>query len=822
MRPWLPLAVAVCLASSTMAETQTSALRGRVVDAVTNEPVAGALVRAAGGSTRTDNEGAFLLSVPRGELTVEVSASGFLEQSVSVTVGPSEPAPLEILVFEASQFAETVTVRARRERREEPAAVPVAPQSVMRVAGSLDNVFRTLQTLPGVAATEDFGSRLSVRGGAPDQNLTMMDGVEIHNPYRLFGLTSAFNPETVAGFELTAGGFSAKYGDRLSSLLVVENREGRANARLAGSTAASITDANVILEGELPGGALGSWLVTGRRTYYDLVAERIVDDDLPSFGDVQAKLAVGVSDWGTLSLFGLTSRENTDLAIDPNTAGEFGNVLNDAGNDLVSVTLDSDLGERTSSRTILSWYRNRDFLDFAGRLQNEAKRSNAPGDEALGFTDIAFDRSLTAEDLALRQDTTIIGGNRHVLETGFEFHRLETGVKFETAGDRNAQEANGSSVRGGAGLPEFLDSTLPSNRAGAWIQDRFALTPAWTLSPGIRFDWSDVNGRSTLSPRFGIRYALDPATRLRGALGLYTQSPGYEKLIQSDYFIDFTDARALDLSHERSTHAIAGIERDMTDGFMVRVEGFYKSFDDIIVGRLETDPERLLRISRYDFAPELAASVPTAPIITSAPSNDASGRAYGFDVYLARDAVSRDTKLTGWIAYTWTRADRDAYGRTYAFDYDRRHALNIVGSYRLSRSWTIALTGRLASGFPYTPAVGVRVAATEDPLDPTRLVPERDSEGRLVYTVDLGDTGNLNSGRLPFYARLDVRASWRPGGDEGRFELYFEAINALNRDNAINVEQELRYDPKSDVPRVVEVPSEGFPFLPSFGVRFRF
>ena len=86
-----------------------------------------------------------------------------------------------------------------------PAELPVRPTAVMAVAGAADNVFRTLQTLPGVAATTEFDSRLSVRGGSPDENLTIMDGVEIHNPYRLFGLTSAFNPETVAAFDLYAG-----------------------------------------------------------------------------------------------------------------------------------------------------------------------------------------------------------------------------------------------------------------------------------------------------------------------------------------------------------------------------------------------------------------------------------------------------------------------------------------------------------------------------------------------------------------------------------------------------------------------------------------
>ena len=156
----------------------------------------------------------------------------------------------------------------------------LAPAAVQRVAGAGDNVFHALQTLPGVSATEDWGSRLAVRGGGPDQNLTVMDGVEIHNPYRLFGITSAFNPEIVDRFELTAGGFGAKYGDRLSSILLVDNRQGTTTRRLTGSATASFTDANVVLEGKLPGRASGSWLVTGRRTYYDLIAERIADDGL--------------------------------------------------------------------------------------------------------------------------------------------------------------------------------------------------------------------------------------------------------------------------------------------------------------------------------------------------------------------------------------------------------------------------------------------------------------------------------------------------------------------------------------------------------------
>src|SRR4030095_4798305 len=110
--------------------------------------------------------------------------------------------------------------------KETPTTTLVSPSEVTDVAGGGENVFRVLQTLPGVASPEDFSSRISVRGGGPDENLTVMDGGEVHHPDRPFGLVSAFNPETVDNFELTAGGFGAAHGDRLSSLLVINTRAG--------------------------------------------------------------------------------------------------------------------------------------------------------------------------------------------------------------------------------------------------------------------------------------------------------------------------------------------------------------------------------------------------------------------------------------------------------------------------------------------------------------------------------------------------------------------------------------------------------------------
>jgi hypothetical protein len=163
-----------------------------------------------------------------------------------------------------------------------------------------------------------------------------MDGVEVHNPYRLFGLTSAFNPETVGRFELLAGGFGARYGDRLSSVILDENRDGEAARFFTGSGSVSITDGNIIGEGRLPGPGQGSWLATARRTYYDLVAERFVGQDLPSFNDTQIKTAWQLPGGRRLSLLGLRSRELTSITPDGDSNGR---AEIQSRNDLFATTL---------------------------------------------------------------------------------------------------------------------------------------------------------------------------------------------------------------------------------------------------------------------------------------------------------------------------------------------------------------------------------------------------------------------------------------------------------------------------------------------------
>ena len=235
-------------------------------------------------------------------------------------------------------------------------------RDVLGTPGAIDNIFRALQVLPGITGAGFFDTRLSVRGGAPDQNLTVMDGVEIHNPFRLFGAVAGFNPETVARFELMAGAFPAQYGDRLSSLLVVETRDGRGDERFTGAASASVTDASAVLEGSLPGPGNGSWLFASRRTYYDLVAERILSDGLPQFGDLQLKLAWRGGGGQRLAFTAWRSREGTDADLsDP--ADRI--VLASSGaNDLVALSFAAPIGRRAVLRGVASAYQFDETLEL--------------------------------------------------------------------------------------------------------------------------------------------------------------------------------------------------------------------------------------------------------------------------------------------------------------------------------------------------------------------------------------------------------------------------------------------------------------------------
>lgn len=717
-----------------------------------------------------------------------------------------------------------------------PPPFAVRPLEVRALAGGFENIFRTLQALPGVTGTDELGSRIAVRGGSPDQNLTVMDGIEIHNPYRLIfpsedlamvGLASTFNPETIDSFEFFPGAFDVRHGDRLSSLLVVKNREGSEAESFQGSSFLSFADANVILEGSLPRRATGSWLVSARRSHLDLVAERVVGVELPSFQDVHARVSWRPRPRQRVSLVGLAGRERT--RVDDSAAGDAGHTTK-TQNDLLALTFESSVGPRGLSRTIASFSQLADSLGAYERSFDNSRGANTVDSISTGgLLEFQLSRDIAVRDLAVRQELVFKPSARHWLDLGFETHRLDTRWAWKISGDRSLHQANGSSIRLGTSLPDVLDSSRDSYRFGAWAQDRWQVSPRLALQPGLRVDRSSLTGQTTLSPRLSGTLNLGRALRLDAALRVHSQSPGYEKVLQSDYFIDLSATSSSTLKPERALHLVAGLQRDFGGGLSARVDGYYKRYSDLIVGRLETDEDRLARLAGYDVPPTLWTSVPTRALITTSPLNAATGRAYGVEVHVAHAGGSAAAPLTGWAAYGFGRANRTAYGVTHPFDYDRRHALNIAANLRIGPRFDLSATGRWATGLPRTPISGVRLALVPDAGDADgdgnreEQVPQRDAMGHPLFQPDLGDFSRINSARLPHFARLDARLTYRPSWSGERWGFYLDLINLLNAKNVTKIDSALVFDPVSNRPGIIErAEDRGIPFFPSFGIRFWF
>ncbi len=630
---------------------QQPPLSGRVLDAFSMQPIIDAVVQSGTLRVVTDTSGRFALALPPGDARVSVSAQGYISDEVKVTIGAA-PVTLEVVLLSSAQFKEEVTVSgaAGQASQAAPATIELSPLQVRTVAGAGENIFKVLQTLPGVNATSDFDSRISVRGGGPDQNLTIMDGVEIHDPYRLFGLASAFNPETVQNFELTAGGFSAKYGDRLSSILVIDNRAGTRARRPRATASVSFTDANVVGEGKMPGSVDGSWLVSARRTYYDLVADRIVDTHLPKFADVQAKGVWEFSPGRTLTLFGLTSREKTDAAFtDSATASRLG-LTDNAGNDLVSASFITALGKRASSQTIVSWYRYTDVLGAEGDIQNDSARSNAPDDSGFSRTQLAFSYNLAVRDASVREEANVKASDRHLLEAGFETHDL---VDLGAVGAHHrAQHERGERVerarRDRAAVPARLEPRLEAGGRVAHRSLSRGDVADHRTRPAPRLEQRDRRVHCVAAGVGEDRSAAEPPPA-RGHGPLHAE-PGLREaaavgLLRRSHVTD--EARA----HERACRARARRGRARLRARpAARAEAYYKGYDRLLIGRLETPQETAARVALYDYPPELQSSVPTAPQITSFPVNTGTGTSYGFDLYVAHRATMATDRFMGWAS----------------------------------------------------------------------------------------------------------------------------------------------------------------------------
>ncbi|HCA79291.1 MAG TPA: hypothetical protein DEP53_06105 [Bacteroidetes bacterium] len=538
-------------------------LRGVVSDSTTGEkiPFANVTILGLNRGASTNLQGFYLIpNLSPGRYTIVASSVGYAVRTAVAQVRGTEPVVVNLrLPSKPVEMSEvTVTSAAKRELTEIHTSVHILEQRDIHAVpvAAQEDIFRSIGILPGVVSTSDVSSQFYVRGGAGDQNLILLDGMRIYNPYHAFGIFSVFDPDIVKATEVYTGAYPADYGGRLSSVVSLTTRDGGANAI---STRANINflSTKLQLDGPLPVGENVTFLVSGRKSLFSQTFTKFLSKDLPlSFYDGFAKVTIQNSE--SQAKYGL----QTFLS----------------GDDLKSANPNEpDYSWRTSA------------TGFSG--------SGLIGDR-LYITAVWYESRVTAERDA-KQSKSIDAAFTSVLETGMRANAmvyLDSGELFSFGFDFSFPTLEFITTNSFGARSE-----LTSGIADASASVRYQTAPARLRADlGLFLDVGSLMLRSggieALQPRINLSYDLWDTWKAKLALGRFTQN--IITVNNEDDVISVFDAWIRvpeELKTEQADHVVLGLGGNVAPSLSTNVEAYFKNYGSLVlynrdkVGPLDPD-----------------------------------------------------------------------------------------------------------------------------------------------------------------------------------------------------------------------------------------
>lgn len=786
------LCLILAWAWASFAWAQQFTLSGTVKDAASGESLMGATIwcedLAVGTSSNTF--GFFTMTLPEGVHDIVFSFIGYesirlrVDESVRMDVGLSSGVALQEAVVTASE-ARKIEEQVLMSRIE----VPLDQIRALPAIGGEVDLLKALQWLPGVQSGGEGTTGLYVRGGSPDQNLMLLDGVPLYSVNHLFGFFSVFNADAVKSMSLTKGGFPARYGGRLSSILEVNLKDGHLSEFHADGTV-SLIASKVTLEGPLVKDK-ASFMISGRRTYIDLLAKPIIwavnatnnglrTDPAYFFQDFNGKVHWKVGERDRLYFSAFNSLDDFGIATTERITednGDYEENTADLGldwrNAVQSIRWAHEWGARLFSNTTLT--RSRYQFNTGAELSDA---SSSAGQVTTNRFAALYKSGI--EDLGAKIDFEFTPGFSHLLRYGASYtnHRFTPGA---------------TSLQLEAGAENALDtligsSEIRSNEAFAYVEDEWELSERIRVNVGLHGALLAVGGERypSLQPRFACNIRLPDRSALKFS---YAQMSQFVNLLTNeglslptDLWVPSTER----IRPQQSAQYAVGWARTYGD-WELSLEGYWKDMDGLLSYK---EGASFVFGLDADWQDQVVQGV---------------GRSVGFEVFLQRKVG--DTK--GWIGYTLSKTDRQFdelnNGNRFPFTYDRRHDVSLVITHTFDEAWT----GSLA----WVYGTGRALTLTESVY--TIDLPVEGDFG--ISSVDVEVPSERNAYRMSPYHRLDASLTRTLVGDKGSRQLVLSIYNAYNNVNPFFA-QVVREDGNPPVIREYGI----FPIIPSVAWRVIF
>lgn len=646
------------LPSTTVAQSSPAGtISGVVLETRDGGPVEHVSVRLqeTGLTIATDTSGHFTFSgIPPGTYELYVSVVDFILIKRTVTVAAEQQTDVTIVLAEATgTLSQTVIVTGRAPERPDPevaAEQTLGRKDLQQLRGLVTNdPLRAIQVLPGVATGDDLRSDFTVRGSAIDRMIFTFEGVStpllVHTVQRVFdtGSLAMINGDVLEDASLLYGAYPQRHGNRLGAELDFRMREGSRD-RVESRLSVSGTDAAAVAEGPLGSARGGSWLVSIRKSYLDLVIARLDPENDFAFGftDVQGKLVYDLGARNQLQLAMVAGRSRLDQQVTPNF-------------DLDEV---KD-GRNASVFAVASWRML--FSDTFAVTHRAAIGTNE-------YTNVNADSVQLAH-----------GSARDSLYRSDWSYAPRSGLAIEGGGEIRSSSQSAREQHLEFFVPRFQVREAFDARAvasSAYAQLRWAPSSSAVVS-GVRVDHRTLTHTTDVSPWIQVSQPVTRRLTIRGGAGLHRQEPA---------FMQVAGIRGnRDLHPERAYHFDVGIEGQIATRARWQVTAYDREERDVI--RL---PEAEIRFMGGTLS---------LPSLTSRFANELSGHARGVELLLQRRSANG---FSGWASYAlgFSRYRDVQTGETFWGDYDQRHTINLYALYRFNDRYSASGRFRAGSNFP--------------------------------------------------------------------------------------------------------------------------